>query len=303
MTRSLVPIALLCCLGGMTNYAAEAKQPQVDERPALPFPSGIKPQSICGSTVDFQDVELYDGSRGVSVGYVRDHEPSTVQLQWKDASAIAARLPGYSVGNVGGARWCSGTLISESLVLTAGHCIEVQDGSTGWTSPFTMTANGRIFAPPDVLATLHVVHFGYQLDGATGAVRAPETFPIVRKVEHGIGGLDYAILELGPSAAGKMPTMRPATISVRMPVLQEQLALIQHPQGMPKKIDGGHAWGVFASDVYYDNIDSMGGSSGSAIRDSAGEVIGIHTNGGCTPTSGANRGVTTEAVAGVSAVF
>lgn len=38
------------------------------------------------------------------------------------------------------------------------------------------------------------------------------------------------------------------------------------------------------------NADTMGGTSGAAIINSKGEVIGVHTNGGCREKEGFNRG-------------
>lgn len=55
----------------------------------------------CGPTWDAQDVELYDGSLGVSQTWVSVREPQV----------------GYLVG-----KGCSGTLISSDLFLSAGHC-------------------------------------------------------------------------------------------------------------------------------------------------------------------------------------
>ncbi|XXY45949.1 trypsin-like peptidase domain-containing protein [Sorangium sp. So ce269] len=57
--------------------------------------------SQCGPTWDAQDVELYDGSLGVSYTWVETREPQV----------------GYLVGT-----GCSGTLISSDLFLSAGHC-------------------------------------------------------------------------------------------------------------------------------------------------------------------------------------
>ncbi len=58
--------------------------------------------SICGATVDWQDVETYDGSLG----------PSTLFVDKRQ------RPVGYMV-EIG----CSGTLLERDLFLTAGHCV------------------------------------------------------------------------------------------------------------------------------------------------------------------------------------
>jgi trypsin-like peptidase len=307
MTRALSLLAALLALalGGSPLQPAEAP-PKVDPRPALPFPPGISVESICGLTNDLQDVETYNGTLGVTQAYVRDHEPSTVQLQWVGNDAIAAKLPGYSPGNVSGQRWCTGTLISDVHVLTAGHCFDVQDSSTGWISPFTLDKKGKpVYASSGVLATLQVANFRYQVNAVTGAVRAPEVYPIVRLVEHRNGKLDYAVVELGRNARGELPSARfaPASVSVQGPVLNEIIAVLQHPQGLPKKVEAGHVKSVIGDDLYYDDVDTLGGSSGSGVRDGEGRVIGVHTNGGCTAKGGANLGVSTAAIAPVSQFF
>lgn len=289
---------------GMTAVAAgqPGSLPEVDERPALPFPPGIVPQSICGTTDELQDVELYDGTLGVTVAYVDQNQAATLQLQWENEATLAERLPDHALGNVAGARWCTGTLVAEALVLTAGHCFDEQKGSSGWLTPFKMSSSGQPeFAKPAALARLQKANFLYQINGETNQLRETMSFPVVELVEYRRQGLDYAFVKLGPNAAGKLPgaIFPVAEVLTRTPIVTEQLAVIQHPQGWPKKIEAGKVLKVDGSLVLYDDIDTYGGSSGSGVRDGQGKVVAVHTNGGCN-TNGGNKGVTTAAIAEAS---
>lgn len=287
---------------------AKADPLVVDKRPALPIPlNNVALFEQCGTTDDLQDVELYDGTRGVTQTFVETNEPSTVQLQWIDESQIKAQLPGYSPGNVAGARWCSGTLIAERHLLTAGHCLDIQEGQHGWTTPFTIDGNGmRHYAPPDVLATLQKANFKYQRSRQTKQVREPEVYPVIRLLEpQWPRMIDYAVVELGQNTAGEYPGKRfaPAKTSVRPIKAKETVAIIQHPNGSPKKVDAGRVLASNHTEVLYDDIDTHGGSSGSGVRDTKGNVVAVHTNGGCQADANANKGVSLEYISKTSKII
>src|SRR5215218_9729632 len=74
-------------------------------------------ESICGATDDSQPVELYDGTLGVTTGFVAAHQRPVAQVQWNANLGSIYTNP----GNVSGVRWGTGTMVSPDLFITAGH--------------------------------------------------------------------------------------------------------------------------------------------------------------------------------------
>lgn len=256
-------------------------------------------ESICGGVDDTQDVENYDGTLGVTRGFVGQHEPPVGQLQWLDDLGERFDGPGESAGNVSGVRWGTGGLISNDVFLTAGHCFDQTGG--GWQRP---RRNGATIEPEEI-ATLMRANFNFQVAADTGAVRPGVPFPVVGLREYRLGGLDYAIAILGPNEAGQLPGEVFGTLTVAAQDLVDpaaMLCLIQHPSGRPKQVEAGPMLHNAGGQIAYDSLDTAGGSSGSPILSPDGKVVGVHTNGGCNAFSGFNYGVAIGAIRGASTV-
>ncbi len=203
----------------------------------------IEIESICGGQNDSQPVEQYDGTLGVTRAFVDTHQAPAGQLQWNT-----------------GARTCSGTLISSNLFLTAGHCFPAD-------------------RPVEAATEMHV-NFNYQVD-SSGNLRTEQSFNILELVEYRLGGLDYAIVRLEGNPGSTFGFSRISNNDVDNGAM---LCIIQHPAGLPKRIEAGPQFHLHDSRVGYDSIDTLGGSSGSGILHSpSGLLVGVHTNGGCTP--------------------
>ena len=245
-------------------------------------------ESICGQRDDSQDVERYDGNLGVARAFVDRHEPPVGQLQWLDDLAQRFGGPNDSPGDVTGVRWGSGGLFTNDLFITAGHCFD-QDGG-GWQRP---RRQGVTIEPAEI-ATLMRVNFNFQVNGQTGQVRPGESFPVEALLDYRLGGLDFAIVRVGRNAAGQLPGEVFGTLQVAAQDLIDvgaMLCLIQHPSGRAKRVEAGPMLHNRAAQIAYDSLDTEGGSSGAPILSAAGEIVGVHTNGGCSAFSGFNFGV------------
>lgn len=258
-------------------------------------------ESICGLSDDTQDVELYDGTLGVSVDFVRHFSPPVGQLQWGASLKDIFKGPGESPGNVSGVRWGSGSLIGHDLYLTAGHCFDQSGG--GWVRP---KRNG-VTITEDEIATLMHVNFNFQVDGTTKSLREEDRYPVVRLLEFRAGQLDYAIVQLGRNEKGEVAGEKYGTLTVASGDLTAEgstLCVIQHPNGKPKMVEAGPLRNNVGGRISYDSVDTLGGSSGSAILNGVtGELVGVHTNGGCTAVSGFNYGVSIGAIRKFSSIL
>tara|TARA_B110001450_G_C17659278_1_gene496517 strand:- start:837 stop:2129 length:1293 start_codon:yes stop_codon:yes gene_type:complete len=265
---------------------AEGGQPlNMNEIPPSLDESTIR--SICGITTDWQDVESYDGRLGPTIDFVNTHQGAVGQVRWNNNLAAMYNNP----GNVNNVRWCTGTLLTNNLFITAGHCFdgETNDG-VGWDAPID-NATGQTITSAQHATNMHV-EFNHQFD-VNGVLQTVTSFDITNLLEFRLGGLDYAVLQLGGNPNSQFPS---ASLSAVIPGQGDQLTIIQHPRGIPKVITAGRYDGIEQNDglagyMRYVNLDTAGGSSGSGVLDDLGRLVGVHTNAGCTATGGANHGV------------
>lgn len=247
-------------------------------------------ESICGVADDSQPVEQYDGTLGVTTTFVNAHQRAVAQVQWNDNLAAAFTNP----GDVSGVRWGSGTMIGPDLFLTCGHLFD-QDPN-GWTIP-RQNGSATAISPQDVAVNMHL-NFEYQVD-AGGTLRAEQRFPITQLIEYRLGGLDMALCRIGGDPG---TTYGWSEVSTADTAVGDMLAIIGHPAGLPKRIEAGPTTQISGSTVRYDDIDTLGGNSGSGIlHGPTGRVVGVHTNGGCNPAgTGSNSGVAIAAIRAAS---
>jgi hypothetical protein len=144
---------------------------------------------------------------------------------------------------------CSGTLIGPDLVLTAAHCLT---------------------DPSDLEVRSGSVCFDYQTTcaGARPAGYAPTFHKIRRIVRRGIA--DWLILQIDTPAGGLGVVPRQLRSA---PVMAgESVFAIHHPHGAVRKLQSRT---LAAATVFpVTGFDYAGGSSGSALFDATGQIVG-----------------------------
>lgn len=247
-----------------------SKPPATSKR----FPPELVPvghESTCGEVDESQDVEQYDGALGVTKDFVAAHQSPVGQIQWNDKLSTIYQNP----GNVAGVRWCSGTLISEDLYMSAGHCFDSVDDAIGWRVPKINGTNEPI-SPKEIAKNMHV-NFNYQKD-ANGSLRPQTSFAILELMEHRLGDLDYAIVKLD-GKPGKTFGVTP--IAKADALINDMLCIVGHPLGKPKMVEAGACSDFGGTRIGYNTLDTQGGNSGSGILGKDGTIVGVHTQGGC----------------------
>lgn len=222
------------------------------------FSMSVGASSICGDKDDLQNIEDYDGTRGPSQALAAAASPSVGALAQGPAGPNSRKF-------------CSGTLIADNLFITASHCV---DG--------------------DIKSSFAV--FNYQYAKGTKTLRDQAHVAILEVVEDGgyRTGLDYSIIKLGNLPNGQAPgqVFGYKKVSAENLVPKQPVFDVQHPSGKPKMVDGGLIAGVRGQNyVTYEIMDTHPGSSGSGVLNAAGNLVAVHTNGGCRTTGGENAGV------------
>ena len=145
------------------------------------------------------------------------------------------------------AKYCSGSLIATNLFLTAGHCVDTSTVGEFVSFNFERAANSTTLLPQT-----HV--------------------RITAVVEDALGGVDYAIVRLEGTPGN---TFGIAPVATADAAVGAAITIIGHPAGQPKQIEAGTVASRSGDFLRYGNVDTLGGSSGSGVLNSAGQILSL----------------------------
>ncbi len=150
--------------------------------------------------------------------------------------------------------YCSGTLIDDRHILTAGHCVETADDcSPQWPWVFG---------------------YYYESEGTFRTITADDVYECVDRVvfRNDLEG-DYAVIELDRPVVGHTPaTLRGGSDAAPNGT---PLTLIGHPNGIPMKVAGDATVLDYDGQELFTDLDAFFGNSGSGVWNDAGLVVGI----------------------------
>ncbi|MEE3079958.1 MAG: serine protease [Bdellovibrionota bacterium] len=158
---------------------------------------------------------------------------------------------------------CSGFLVGEDLLVTAGHCIKTQS---------------------DCEANKWVFDFAYHSNNTNEVMELNESSvygckEIIERDLNRSDNNDYALIRLDRKVTDRDPLKFRTNGQVKEGA---DLVVIGHPTGLPTKVaDGATVRSNPSSRVYFTaNLDTFGGNSGSAVFDAnTGVVEGILVRG------------------------
>lgn len=205
-------------------------------------------------------------------GMLDESDPSNIRINASPVGRALDLCKTERFWNEPSAAECSGTLIADDLVLTAGHCM---DGPI----------KGVKRAPADVCKTRRFV-FGFynDADDKLHPITSEDVFSCGELVAHRRDDanrftidaiIDFSIVRLDRSAAPRFTPVRLRAGSLKV---GEPLTVIGFPSGIPMKVAANGAIVTVhdKGDFFVGTTDTFAGNSGSGVFDSDTlEQIGI----------------------------
>lgn len=197
--------------------------------------------------------------------------------------------PGEVFGQQPIGAFCSGTLVGDDLILTAGHCIT--DEASCAKARFVFGFNDKAAAnaklvdqenqisvvpvkDSDVYSCSSIVkrNLGKQHNGTVGMIWDYIMY------KHDRVAPDYALIKLDRKVKGHTPLPVERTKNLNE---GDSIFVIGHPVGLPVKVAGGATIrNNKPKNFYLTDLDTFGGNSGSAVFSSAtNKIVGILVRG------------------------
>jgi V8-like Glu-specific endopeptidase len=177
---------------------------------------------------------------------------------------------------------CTGWMIGQDLMLTAGHCTASGSPVIEFNVPLSTTGGSVVRSHPD----------------------DQYPFTILNRLNGGVGA-DWSVQRVGPNSNhGQLPTQRnggqwytlgavpssPAGQNIRITGYGSTSSPVSPTWYLAQKTHLGTLSTIGGTSLCY-ATDTTGGNSGSpVIHENTGHAIGIHTHGGCSSTGGCNSG-------------
>lgn len=251
-------IALLAVSPSFAQPLGELRQPIIygeDDRRQVYEVEGALLQSLARQSV----VALvsprslsYDSSGGVSI-----HAPSLGEAYNLCSGEAFANEPSLA--------FCTGVLIDDDLIATAGHCLG--------RAPEETTASCRSLAL--------VFDYLYDAAGQLAPISADDVYRCRRVVTWGGSAEvapDFGVIQLDrPVRAGLSPALfAPGEVAIG-----QRVNVIGFGSGLPAKIDSSASIIQSPPDGEYftAQTDTFGGNSGSPLFDDAGQIVGLNVAG------------------------
>lgn len=150
---------------------------------------------------------------------------------------------------------CSGFLVSEDIMVTAGHCLKNQFDCDNSKWIFNFSTNNNQLQSSQIYSCESIIKRKFVPNGA-----------------------DYAVFKIDRKVIDRKPLKFRSSGTIEK---NQNIVVIGHPSGLPTKIaDGAVVRDQSNPDFFLTNLDTFGGNSGSAVFNvDTGYVEGILVRG------------------------